>query len=181
MRHILLSIPFLLLILSPAVNAQTVSVPHVFTDGSIADADEINANFAALVAAAEIISQLFLTTNACPSGYAAVEQGYIRLGSTGLTTIASPRTLSSPGHGHSHSLQNDTYPGHLATDLPAPTPGTSPGHRVTSELHHNQSTLGAHNHTITGTVGSAVVSGDTPQDITGDLEHITLRLCVRSV
>ena len=48
MRHILLSIPFLLLILSPAVNAQTVSVSHTFTNGSVAEADAMNANFEAV-------------------------------------------------------------------------------------------------------------------------------------
>ena len=59
------------------------------------------------------IDQMFLTTGACPAGYGAVEEGYIKLGSTGLTTAASSRTLANPGHGHSHSLENAPYAGHL--------------------------------------------------------------------
>ena len=37
MRRILLSLPLLLLTLSPAVNAQTVSMPYEFTNASAAD------------------------------------------------------------------------------------------------------------------------------------------------
>ena len=48
MRRILLSLPFLLLTLSPAANAQTVSVPHTLTNGSVAEADAMNANFEAV-------------------------------------------------------------------------------------------------------------------------------------
>ena len=51
MRRILLSLPFLLLTLSPAANAQTVSVPNHFTNGSAADANQVNANFDALESA----------------------------------------------------------------------------------------------------------------------------------
>ena len=48
MRRILLSLSLLLLALSPAVNAQTVSVPNTLNDGSVADADAVNANFTEL-------------------------------------------------------------------------------------------------------------------------------------
>ena len=51
MRRLLLSLPFLLLTLSPAANAQTVSVPNHFTNGSAADANQVNANFDALESA----------------------------------------------------------------------------------------------------------------------------------
>ena len=189
---------------APVAEAQTVSVPNTFSNGSVADADEVNANFAGLVAAIQELQveiqdlqvetltlavtlypavETFLTTDACPAGYDSVEEGYIKLGSTGLTTTASSRTLSSPGHGHSHSLQNAPYAGHLGVHhLPGSYVDTSvildppPLH-----IPHNPLVpLGAHNHTITGTVGSGSVSGDTAQAITGDLEHITLRLCVRT-
>ena len=48
MQRILLSLPFLLLTLSPSANAQTVSVPNTLTNGSVADADAMNDNFAEL-------------------------------------------------------------------------------------------------------------------------------------
>ena len=48
MRRILLSLPFLLLTLSPAANAQTVSVPNTLTNGSVAEAEAMNANFEAV-------------------------------------------------------------------------------------------------------------------------------------
>ena len=48
MRRILLSLPFLLLTLSPAANAQPVSVPNTLTNGSLAEADAMNANFEAV-------------------------------------------------------------------------------------------------------------------------------------
>ena len=48
MRRILLSLPLLLLTLSPAANAQTVSVPNTLTNGSVAEADAMNANFTEL-------------------------------------------------------------------------------------------------------------------------------------
>ena len=48
MRRILLSLPFLLLLLAPAAEAQTVSVPNTLTNGSVAEADAMNANFTEL-------------------------------------------------------------------------------------------------------------------------------------
>ena len=48
MRRILLSLPLLLLTLSPVANAQTVSVPNTLTNGSVAEADAMNENFAEL-------------------------------------------------------------------------------------------------------------------------------------
>ena len=48
MRRMLLFMPFLVLALSAAVNAQTVSVPNTLTNGSVADADAMNENFEAV-------------------------------------------------------------------------------------------------------------------------------------
>ena len=144
------------------------AVDAFVANNGFADAVEVNARLTALEA-------MFLTTDACPAGYNAVEDGYIKLGATGLTTTASSRTLSNPGHGHSHSLQNAPYGGFQG----AGTLGLG-GDGDDLSLNFPLRSNGAHNHTITGTVGAAGVAGDTPQDITGDLEHITLRLCVRS-
>jgi hypothetical protein len=160
------------------VNTDTQLTPSqvdaFVADNGFADAVDVNARLTALEAAA----QMFLTTDACPGGYDSVQEGYIKLGSTGLTTTASSRTLANPGHGHSHSLQNSQYGGHT---------GIIGGIMFHPTLNHlltqdttGPTTLGAHDHTITGTVGAAGVAGDTAQAITGDLEHITLRLCVRS-
>ena len=143
------------------------AVDAFVANNGFADAVEVNARLTALEA-------MFLTTDACPAGYNAVEDGYIKLGSTGLTTTASSRTLSNPGHGHSHSLQNAPYAGFQGVG----TLGLG-GDGDDLSLNFPLRTNAAHNHTITGTVGAAGVAGDTPQDITGDLEHITLRLCVR--
>ncbi len=144
------------------------AVDAFVANNGFADAVEVNARLTALEA-------MFLTTDACPAGYNAVEDGYIKLGSTGLTTTASSRTLSNPGHGHSHSLQNAPYAGFQGAGTLGPG-GDGDDLSLNFPLRSNA----AHNHTITGSVGAAGVAGDTPQDITGDLEHITLRLCVRS-
>ncbi|MAG29309.1 MAG: hypothetical protein CL908_00250, partial [Deltaproteobacteria bacterium] len=48
MKRILVSLPFLLLLLAPAANAQTVSVPNTLSNGSLAEADAMNENFEAL-------------------------------------------------------------------------------------------------------------------------------------
>ncbi len=49
MRRILLSLSLLLLTLSPVANAQTVSVPNTLTNGSVAEAPAMNANFDAVL------------------------------------------------------------------------------------------------------------------------------------
>ena len=49
MRRILLSLSLLLLTLSPAANAQTVSVPNTLTNGSVAEAPAMNENFDAVL------------------------------------------------------------------------------------------------------------------------------------
>ena len=49
MRRSLLSLPFLLLTLAPVAEAQTVWVPSTFSNGSVADADAMNANVTAVV------------------------------------------------------------------------------------------------------------------------------------
>ena len=154
----------------------------------MANAAEVNENFVlaaaalddfeARVSGLEAATQMFLTMDACPTSHNAVEDGYIKLGATGLTTTASLRTLSNPGHGHSHSLQNTQYAGHPAAA--GGQIGNAPPYPTLSASPVGIDSEGAHSHTITGSVGSAGVAGDTPQDITGDLEHITLRLCVRS-
>lgn len=184
----------LVLVLLPIV--PLLMAPHYtnwygFANGGVADADQVNHNFIQAAAALDdfevrvsalesqnaipqAATQMFLTTDACPAGYNAVENGYIKLGATGLTTDASQRTLANPGHGHSHSLQSDQYPGH--NNGTGFGPGVS---RRDISTNDPANPMGAHSHTITGTIGSGPVSGDTPQAITGDLEHITLRLCVR--
>jgi len=188
----------LVLVLLPIV--PLLMAPHYtnwygFANGGVADADQVNHNFIQAAAALDdfevrvsalesqnaipqAATQMFLTTDACPAGYNAVENGYIKLGATGLTTDASQRTLANPGHGHSHSLQNAPYGGHYGL---AETAGAHGG-PVDNGISHPTSEgppLGVHSHAITGTVGAGPISGDTPQSITGDLEHITLRLCVR--
>ena len=49
MRRILLSLSLLLLTLSPTANAQTVSVPNTLSNGSVAEAPAMNANFDAVL------------------------------------------------------------------------------------------------------------------------------------
>ena len=183
-----------LLPLLPLLMAPHYTNWNAFSNGTVADAAEVNQNFVlaaaalddfeARVSALEAAAQMFLTTDACPTGYNAVEDGYIKLGSPGLTTTASSRTLSNPGHGHSHSLLTAQYGGHPTIDQSNEGfPGV-----VFLAGPLLQTNVGVHDHTITGTVGSydaslqasSGLNGDTPQAITGDLEYITLRLCVRS-
>ena len=179
-----------LLPLLPLLMAPHYTNWNSFANGEVADAAEVNENFVlaaaalddfeARVFALEAATRMFLTTDACPAGCNAVEDGYIKLGATGLTTTASSRTLSNPGHGHSHSLQNAPYGGHSGLNSDDFTNPHNPVDMPFTDLFHTPTSLGEHNHTITGSVGAAGVAGDTPQTITGDLEHISLRLCVRS-
>lgn len=188
------SMVLVLLPIVPLLMAPHYTTWNGFTNGAVADADQVNYNFIQAAAALDdfevrvsalesqnavpqAATQMFLTTDACPAGYTAVENGYIKLGATGLTTDASQRTLSSPGHGHSHSFQSDTYGGHdgLVVDGCRDFAFSS----CTPQNIALNTEIGAHSHNITGTVGAGPISGDTPQSITGDLEHITLRLCVR--
>jgi LPXTG-motif cell wall-anchored protein len=142
-----------------------VTLPYSFTDGTTADADEVNANFAALVAAVEAnqarldaIDEMFLTTDACPLRYTAVEDGYVRLGGTGLTVVPQARTLETPGHYHGT--------GTLATDMEG-------AHRHTFYDYHYLD-QGADPNYATGSGDDAALA------VTGHLEHVLLRLCVES-
>ena len=178
----------------------TVTLPYSFSNGSVADADEVNANFSALAAAVEAnqarldeIGQMFLTTNACPAGYTAVEDGYVRLGASGLTIVPQARTLAVPGHHHSAgTLATATAGAHVHTygdwhyfdqggpdpDYATPT-GDDTGYR--RDLYRNTYPSGDHTHTITGSAGNtAGPDGDADLAVTGELEHVLLRLCVRN-
>ena len=128
------------------------------------------------------IDQMFLTTNACPSGYVAVTDGYIKLGATGLTTSVLPRTLSLPGHSHGHTLQTDTYGGHDGQPFFQEIDGANPGGGLDvyeAEILDND--IGSHLHNVSGNIGSGP-SGDGDISLVGagELERVVLRLCVRS-
>jgi len=179
-----------------------VTLPHSFTNGTVADADEVNANFAALVTAVEAnqnrldqIDQMFLTTNACPAGYTAVEDGYVRLGGTGLTIVASTRTLEAPAHYHGvGTLATDLEANHrhayydyhyLDSGGPDPnyaTPtGDDTGIRTQTFRSPGTNAGSPHNHTVSGLAGNTAGSdGDANLGVTGELEHVLLRLCVKN-
>ena len=241
MQRILLFLP--LLVVASVAEPQVVSVPNTFTNGTVADADEINANFDELETAAnsldtrftaaqsaadaaaaghtvntntqlseaqvdafvannayasvaqiellvvfmeafnDVLSErtkMFLSTDPCPVDYTAVEDGYIKLGSTGLSTTVSPRTLLSPGHGHSFSLDAGSTPAMPNWQQFNSLGQSQPFPRYNVALEGFTDGVGDHSHAVTGTVGNGPVSGDTAQNVSGDMEHITLRLCVRT-
>jgi hypothetical protein len=176
----------------------TVSLPHSFSNGATADADEVNANFAALVAAVEAnqtrpdqIDRMFLTTDSCPVGYTAVEDGYIRLGGSGLSVVPQPRTLAAPGHFHGlGTLATDPenqhrhgYYDYYWEDTGAnPLYGTPSGDGTGQRRNvYRQSNPGsAHIHSLTGQTGNTGgADGDAALAASGDLEHVLLRLCVK--
>lgn len=187
------------LVVVPIAAWAAVTLPHSFSNGTVADADEVNANFAALAAAVEAnqarlaeIDQMFLTTNACPAGYSAVEDGYVRLGGAGLTVVAQPRTLAWPGHFHSvgsldtedesahrHNYYDYYYEDTGLQPLYATGSGDDIGQR---RNYYRQSNAGTpHKHDVTGQAGNtAGVDGDAALSATGELEHVLLRLCVKS-
>ncbi|MGH0031026.1 MAG: hypothetical protein ACQGVC_14625 [Myxococcota bacterium] len=175
----------------------TVTLPYTFSNGSVADADEVNANFAALVAAVEAnqdrldeIGQMFLTTDACPAGHTAVEDGYIRLGGAGLTIVPTARTLATPGHQHavgSLSVDVDGSHTHTFNDYHYRDTGFDPNYAtptgddtgIRSSTLHSTNSSPAHSHGLSGSVGTGAASGDADLTATGQLEHVLLRLCAK--
>jgi hypothetical protein len=176
---------------STTLFAQTSWAPAgftVFNADSPALASEVNANFQWLV---QNPGAVFLTTGNCPTGYTSYTGGqYIRLGTPSLTPVA--RTLVSPAHRHEeltglvvnggahfHSY-NDYYWRDINTSGDYGTPdGDGSGDRVQDS--RNTSTDGAHTHAVSGRVGPlSGALGDSNVAITGELQHITLRLCVRT-
>jgi hypothetical protein len=187
----------LALVAVPIAVWATVTLPHTFSNGTVADADEVNANFAALVAAVEAnqarldeIGQMFLTTSACPAGHTAVEDGYIRLGGSGLTLATQPRTLASPGHGHSAGTLTTALDGshaHTYGDWHYEDTGFHPNYAtptgddvgIRRDITRQTQNSPPHTHTVTGEAGNAGgPDGDADVAATGQLEHVLLRLCV---
>ena len=187
------------LVVVPIAAWAAITLPHSFSNGTVADADEVNANFAALAAAVEAnearlaeIDQMFLTTNACPVGYTAVEDGYIRLGAASLTVVPQPRTLASPGHFHSVGsldTENESNHRHNYYDYYYEDTGFNPLYATSSGddvgVRRNvirQSNAGTpHKHAVTGQAGNTAGSdGDAAISATGELEHVLLRLCVKN-
>jgi hypothetical protein len=70
-------------------------------------------DLADLAVQVESATQMFLTTNTCPAGYAAVGDRYIKLGTTGLSTATSTK----PGHVHSRSLDSNASVGHEGVSI----------------------------------------------------------------
>lgn len=186
------SLVVLALMGSTTLFAQTSWAPagfNVFTADSPALASEVNANFQWLV---QNPGAVFLTTGNCPTGYTPYTGGqYIRLGTPNLTGVA--RTLVSPAHRHENFTNfsilsagahthyyGDYYWRDTGNDGDYSTPsGDSSGERV--EDGRNTGSSGAHTHSVSGRIGSATGSlGDNDVAITGELQHITLRLCVRT-
>ncbi len=162
---------------------------NVFNADSPALASQVNANFQWLV---QNPGAAFLTTGTCPSGYTALEGGqYLRLGAPSLTPVA--RTLVTPAHRHEDfgGLVLSTTGAHTHTygDLywhdfgNVPEYGTpdGDGNGERPEAPRTTGSAGLHTHTASGRIGPAAGAvGDSNIAITGELQHITLRLCVRT-
>jgi hypothetical protein len=134
----------------------------------------------------------FLSLSACPAGFSAIESGYLKLSGTPDVTL-SPRTLATPGHFHAPgTLATDSGGGHTHGYLDAhyldsgndPSYATGTGDDVGQLVSDSRTTAsaGAHTHALSGAVGAVAsgVDGDTAIAATGDLEHVSLRLCVRN-
>lgn len=177
---------------STTLYAQGWMVPpgfHVFGPDTPALASEVNTNFRWLL---ENPGAAFLTTGTCPSGYTAHQGGqYLRLGVPSLTPIA--RTLVTPAHrhedltgvtvstggAHTHTYNDWYWHDSQDTDDYGTPNGDDSGHRPDA-IRTTQS-AGNHSHTLSGRVGpSTGANGDGNLAITGELQHITLRLCVRT-
>ena len=103
-----------------------------------------------------------------------------------------PNTLSAPGHFHSqgtlamnfagsHAHQYNDYYWHDSGN--DPEYGTPVGDGTGQRLQELRVTLpqGGHVHFLTGSAGNtAGGDGDAALGITGDLEHVVLRLCVKN-
>jgi hypothetical protein len=118
MRRILLSLPFLLLLLAPAAEAQTVSVPNTLTNGSVAEADAMNANFtelevginAALTTGSVSVPNTF--TNGTTADADEVNENFTEL-ETGVNTALTNRTTDCAGAG-------GTWIAEISRCVPAP-------------------------------------------------------------
>jgi hypothetical protein len=160
---------------------------NVFAADTPALASQVNDNFQWLI---RNPGAAFLTTTTCPAGYTAYQGGeYLRLGPPSLTPVA--RTLAAPAHqhqdlsglsitggAHTHAYNDYYWFDSGNTDDYGTPSGDGSGERRDDT--RTTGTGGAHTHTPTGRVGPAAgVSGDSPIAITGELQHITLRLCVK--
>lgn len=134
----------------------------------------------------------FLTVEPCPSGFTAFESGYVKLSDTPSLTPA-PRSLVAPSHyhglgnltvqsagNHSHSYGDYHYHDTGLQPSYATAGGDDVGQRINTG--RTTSNSGAHTHPLGGTVGASGtgVDGDVDQPVAGDLEHVALRLCVKS-
>ena len=118
MRRILLSLSLLLLTLSPAANAQTVSVPNTLTNGSVAEAPAMNENFdavlngvnAALTTGSVSVPNTF--TNGTTADADQVNANFTAL-ETGVNTALANRATDCEGAG-------GTWNAGTSTCTPAP-------------------------------------------------------------
>lgn len=199
-RRLVLGLVALVLVAVPlALVAGTVPSLIQFTNGGLANADDVNRNFSDIAGAVDdnanrlsVLEDAFLTTKPCPIGWNAVENGYIKLGNAGLGTTNSLRTLSVPGHrhgagslavatggAHTHGY-GDYYFRDTGNDPNyATASGDDVGERV--ETARTTDSGGAHVHTLTGQVGNVGgANGDSAIALTGELEHVLLRLCLKA-
>ena len=104
MRRILLSLSLLLLTLSPAANAQTVSVPNTLTNGSVAEAPAMNENFDAVLNGVNAalttgsVSGLTTFTNGTTADADEVNANFTEL-ETGVNTALANRATDCAGAG----------------------------------------------------------------------------------
>lgn len=161
---------------------------NVFSPDTPALANEVNDNFRWLV---QNPGAAFLTTTTCPAGYTPYQGGeYLRLGPPSLTPVA--RSLVAPAHRHtdltgvtvstggSHAHGHNDFYWHDSGNTG--DYGTPDGDGTGQRLDATRSTAAAgdHSHTVSGRVGPlSGANGDANLAITGELQHITLRLCVK--
>lgn len=189
-RWLLGAVGLLVTLASSTLYAQVTWAPpgfNVFTADTPARASEVNDNFQWLI---QNPGAAFLTTTMCPLGYTTYQGGeYLRLGVPSLTTV--PRTLATPSHyhqdlstlsitggAHAHTYSDYYWFDSGDTDDYGTPNGDGSGQRL--DASRATGTGGAHTHTPTGRVGpTSGVNGDANIAITGELQHITLRLCVK--
>lgn len=189
-RWLLGAVGLVVMLASPTLYAQVTWAPpgfNVFTADTPARASEVNDNFQWLI---QNPGAAFLTTTTCPAGYTAYQGGeYLRLGTPNLTPVA--RTLTAPAHqqqdlsglsitggAHVHTYNDYYWFDSGDTDDYGTPNGDDSGQRL--DATRTIASSGAHTHTPTGRVGPAAgVNGDANIAITGELQHVTLRLCVK--